>query len=126
MLKLLCLALLISFSLSCSCIMRSDADAFAASDLVFEGKVKKVNLKSEFKQTIKFDVLQTFKGEVTDPMKVNTNGNSAMCGFHFEDDASYVVFAYKTENGKYETNLCSKTQLSNPEIIKLLKGLTKP
>ena len=57
--------------------------------------------------SIEFDVETVWKGAAHETMYLTTNRDSASCGFTFEEDASYVVYAQDDLN----VNRCSRTRL---------------
>jgi hypothetical protein len=60
---------------------------------------------------LEIDVAKSWKGDVEDPMIIWTATNSAACGYNFEEDVSYLVYAYGVEGYGLSTNICSRTQL---------------
>lgn len=58
---------------------------------------------------VTFRVSRVFKGELGEEVTVKTAGNSAACGYGFEEGASYVVYARAQDEG-LSTGLCSGTK----------------
>lgn len=57
--------------------------------------------------SVEFDVETVWKGAVHETMYLTTNRDSASCGFTFEEDASYVVYA----QDDLIVNRCSRTRM---------------
>jgi len=96
--KLLLLAVLTLFSttsVACSCAYPRVDDAFNNSDLVFKGKVVKLESfsSSVFNKAI-FDVHDSYKGKEKDFEIVFTNRSSAACGYHLRQGEEYLVFTF--------------------------------
>ncbi|QPB82762.1 hypothetical protein CWC22_007035 [Pseudoalteromonas rubra] len=102
---------LISFhSLACSCMGYDIEEAFKDYPVVFSGVVESIdtikmkedgwfeysNLKA-----VTLIVEQSYKGMTAEKVKVTTRMDSAACGFPFEEEVKYVVFAIPDENGLF-------------------------
>jgi hypothetical protein len=116
---------LISMTMSCSCIMPLPVqESFANTDVVFLGSV--IGIKTvEFQTTVTFMVHKTYKGlgKKTDQVVVNTGSDSAMCGYYFELNKSYLVYASKYDK-TINVSLCSRTSLLT-DAARDLKVLNK-
>jgi len=98
---------------ACSCIEPPPPlEALAQSDAVFSGKVTVIGQNSDdFSIRFQFAVVDVWKGVTTAETQVITATNSAACGFEFQADERYLVYAYQDENGELNTNICTRTRL---------------
>jgi hypothetical protein len=100
---------------ACSCMQQSQRDAFEQAVAVFEGHVLEVKPSATEPEispvTVRFKVVQAWKGAEGEEVVLNTAANSAMCGYAFAAGKSYLVYASATE-GKLDVSLCSRTQPS--------------
>ncbi|MBO6936175.1 MAG: hypothetical protein JJ863_14455 [Deltaproteobacteria bacterium] len=98
---------------ACSCMQQSPADAAASADAIFEGRVVTVEAPPEGDQStpvrVTVHVTQQWKGVSTEDVELTTAPNSAMCGYNFELDQVYLIYAY-AEDGGLGVSLCSRTQ----------------
>lgn len=125
---------------SCSCIHSTIKNDFVNSDIIFTGKVIKINKgkiidsipssteKGKFyiNQTPRiefvFKVIKFIKGkEKTEFITIVTTGGRTDCGNYFELNSEHLVYSYKTDlnlnsfsNNKVEpyfsTSLCTRTK----------------
>jgi len=107
---------------ACSCLAPGTLlEELNKSDAVFVGKV--IDIKSSSMQReITFERTKIWKGPESVQLVVVTGTNSASCGYGFEEDKEYLVYASLSE-GKYYTDLCSGTKplfLAVQEDIKVL------
>ena len=120
--KIILLSLLISYTLSCSCVISTIQENFNAADRVFEGRVLNKQCGALW-CNVTLKATRSFKGSVHLITRVKTAKDSAMCGFNFTVGKLTVVFADRNENGMLETNMCRGTQLSNAALITQLLAL---
>lgn len=109
-------------SYACSCAQPgAPMDELAISDYVFSGKVKAIidpNKGSMVKSSadlleVQFEVMDTWKGVNETEVIVFTERDSASCGFNFNINEDYLVYA-QNNNGEKKVSLCSRTaQLTN-------------
>lgn len=98
---------------ACSCLPPPPpAQAFAEADAVFMGKVVSFELTGDAysPRLAKFAVTKIWKGELDAVSEILTANNSAACGYYFQVGESYLIYAYKADDGKLHTNLCTRTQ----------------
>lgn len=107
------LALLITIAatdaVACDCVSpAAPKDRFDQASVVFSGKVvaSKVATASKWTTLYRFQVIDRFKGAV--PAEVVLEHEDSDCAFHFEDGASYLVYAYGKE--RLYAQICSATQ----------------
>lgn len=99
------------------------------SDTIFEGTVKRVDLKSVLMETkvgglfsadldqnvptlqVTFDTLKFSKGAEQRQVLLTTGLGGGDCGFEFEIGKKYLVDAYADESGQLSTGICSGTRL---------------
>lgn len=99
----------VSSSYACSCMMPADPlTSMQESDAVFSGKVTQISTGSR-QNTISFEVEKNWKGAENSTIQITTNDTSAACGYNFEEDKEYVVYAYQNENESLAVSLCSRT-----------------
>ena len=58
---------------------------------------------------VTFNVFQVWKGTEGKILTLTTPNSSASCGYEFEENKDYIVYA-RQEEGKLTTSLCSRTQ----------------
>ena len=121
----------------CTCVHPPDvktARDFAkwyadTSDAVFEGTVKRIELKSGFMDAkvgglvpasledqdiilrVTFDMSQSYKGIGQKDVELTTGVGGGDCGFDFESGKQYLVFAFADTSGHLSTGICSGTGL---------------
>ncbi len=99
-----------SLASACSCMAPgTPAEEFANYDVVFQGEVINVN-ENGMSNLVTFDVEKSWKGVWGEEIKINTAKDSAGCGYNFEEDKSYVVYAPLVEE-ELTVTLCSRTAL---------------
>jgi hypothetical protein len=74
--------------------------------------------------TVTFSAVHLYRGEIAADVVVETGLGGGDCGFHFETGESYLVFAWKEENGRLTTSICSGTELLEDAgtDLRLLRG----
>jgi hypothetical protein len=96
-------------------MQQSQRDAFEQAVAVFEGNVLEVKPSATEPETgnvtVRFKVVQAWKGTESEEVVLATPANSAMCGYAFTAGQSYLVYASASE-GKLDVSLCSRTQPS--------------
>jgi hypothetical protein len=119
---------------ACSCSVQTAEQAFEHADAVFEGRVTEVTepagengvVSGADPVRITLSVVRAFKGAATETVELLTSASSAACGFGFEKDQSYLVYANETD-GSLRTGLCSGTKRvedAGPELAALGSGVT--
>lgn len=110
---------------ACSCMqLLSPDEELPNFDAVFSGKVTDMDEKHPtdpiFSSTdpvfVTFDVDTVWKGEKKDTITVKTAQSSASCGFYFEEEQEYVVYASQYDDEYLEVSLCSRTGLLSDAI----------
>ena len=98
---------------ACSCLEESPADAALAADAIFEGRVVAVESPAEGAQgspvRVTVRVTQQWKGVSTEEVELTTAPRSAMCGYAFELDQLYLIYAH-AEGDRLRVSLCSRTK----------------
>jgi hypothetical protein len=102
---------------ACSCAMPGSVEEeLKQKTAVFSGKVIDINrssnvfLQSSEPVQVLFEVNEVWKGSNKSQVIVHTGSDSASCGFEFELNKEYIVYAYG-ENGDLGTGLCERTKL---------------
>ena len=127
---------------ACSCARASTIEHYDHSDIVFVGTVMNTELSTSSYETggiwssinsttiiTTFDVNSKWKGDLNDSISVESNRDGASCGYNFQNNTTYLVFAYDTFDDYPSTSLCSGNQLipdgSEPNFIEyvLLNGI---
>jgi MYXO-CTERM domain-containing protein len=102
---------------ACSCMQQTPEQAAEQADAIFEGRVLTVDAPDPPEQTepvhVTIRVAQQWKGIESEEVEVTTAANSAMCGYNFEVDEVYLVYASRGEDGQLQVSLCSRTQLAD-------------
>jgi hypothetical protein len=108
------------------------------SDTMFEGTVKRVDLKSVLMETkvgdlfsadldqnvpslqVTFDTLKFSKGAEQSQVLLTTGLGGGDCGFDFAIGKKYLVYAYADESGHLSTGICSGTRLLRESQVSVL------
>ncbi|MFO7536714.1 MAG: hypothetical protein R6X32_01490 [Chloroflexota bacterium] len=120
---------------ACSCAPPPPpAEALEQATAVFAGTVTNIDIpggtiiSTADPVAITFQVETVWKGPVEPTLLVTTARDSASCGYHFDLNQSYLVYAYGSERS-LETNLCSRTTRLSPileDLVVLGEGTTPP
>jgi Tol biopolymer transport system component len=100
---------------ACSCLPVTPSDALEAADAVFAGVATEIEMpsgtviSSDDPVQVQFRVQQRWKGSQVQRLTVTTALDSAACGYTFQADQRYLVFAHSVD-GQLTTGLCSGTQ----------------
>jgi len=89
-------------------------ESFANSDAVFLGRVDEIVLADDLSgakvQTTTFRIVKSWKGQREGLIKTKINIQCCVCGYRFEQDYEYLVFAYrKKDSGWLSASICSST-----------------
>jgi hypothetical protein len=119
-------------SYACSCMASRDSvktqitKAYKNSAAIFSGKVisaKQTEDGSYFIFT--FAVNGSWKGKLGKEVTVITAKDSSMCGYRFEDDKEYLVYAHGSVD-ELRVGICSRTaSMSDSSDVKQLAKLKK-
>ncbi|MGH9877062.1 MAG: hypothetical protein ACRD5H_05440 [Nitrososphaerales archaeon] len=95
---------------ACMCALSLNPhDELKKSTAVFYGKVIDVHEDaSGNRYEVRFDVERSWKGVSGETVAIFTALDSDACGYAFEADEKYLVYAYETEGSLY-TTICSRT-----------------
>lgn len=100
---------------ACSCAGPGDAATAARlSSVVFAGRVlgwRTVSGRFGAERAVIFAVEQVWKGKPVRRLEVRTAASTSACGFPFERNHTYFVYAVADERGQLGTALCSRTAL---------------
>lgn len=92
---------------ACSCIRGTPEQYFNDADVVFTGKVLEIEQNWDNEFEVKFEVIERQKLSGTDKtVVVRTALTGAECGYNFQPDVIYVVYALRDGSRLY-TDLCS-------------------
>jgi len=97
---------------ACQCVLPFNAqDELNRSTAVFAGKVTEIH-EDELgnRYEIAFHVERSWKGVSGEAVTIFTALESAACGYTFEADEKYLVYAYENEGSLY-TTICNRTAL---------------
>jgi hypothetical protein len=137
--KILPFAFLIFFlpvlSDACTCVSPTFAEQMKEAVAVFSGKVVQTSQESEGIMRVDLITKKKWKGRVSEKISVYTPDDSAACGYPFQKEVEYLVFATEDPSTKNQTDksllhvsLCSLTKpLSDAaiELGNLNKNVTK-
>ena len=101
----------IGAAFACSCIVDTIENKLNMADVVFTGQVVSVEQYKEY-YDVTFEVGKVYKGDFTVNKTVRTHQSSATCGYHFDLNEDYLVFA-NNDDDVLNTGLCSGTNLLN-------------
>jgi hypothetical protein len=76
---------------------------------IFVGTVTGIEADGDDK-IVNFKVKKTVKGDGSEKVEVRTKADQGLCGFPFEKDKYFIVYASKV-NGVLTVNECSRTNL---------------
>jgi len=121
---------------ACSCVAPGPpCQEYWRADAVFVGLVKAKEIKEEISKTpsgaevrrldaevrVTFTITDAFRGVTGKEVDIFTNNSAAACGYNFERDSVYIVYAheYPKGGGRLFVSSCSRTQKfseSSPDI----------
>jgi hypothetical protein len=110
--SILLLTLCVKYTYQCYCAdIPSPKESFdnSAIPLIFVGTVTDIK-NNPMDNIVTFKVKKVVKGDKTEKVEIKTKSSQALCGFPFEKDKDYIVYAFK-ENGNFTANECSRTNL---------------
>lgn len=101
---------------ACSCIGDVPlCQSFWQADAVFAGEVlsfEKLDDDQLFSRRLaRIRVERAWRGNVQGTVEVRTGAGGGDCGYSFRRGRKYLVYAYKTRDGKLTTGICSPTKL---------------
>lgn len=105
-------------SYACSCFSSSEPrekqieEAYLKAGAVFSGRVISIRQSRTNKSyfTVRFKVAKSWKGASRGVIAIDTEKDSAMCGFYFKNGKKYLVYAHG-KSGDFSTNNCSRTMM---------------
>ena len=110
-------------SYACSCMSYDIDKDYEKYEVVFIGKVIKVEKQLSVDSSflfpykfikVKFEVQKQYRGLEESKFEIITPNDPASCGYLFKKGTEYAVFAsHNKEKGKYEVRSCSPTIRAN-------------
>lgn len=99
---------------ACSCMTQAPREAIEQAAAVFEGYVESIETAEAaegvpIEHRVRLRVVRTWKDAATEALVVTTAGDSAACGYPFEQGRSYLVYAF-AQDGGLAVSLCGRTQ----------------
>ena len=99
---------------ACSCVPNPPPrEALDQAAVVFAGRVLEIRQINDDEGFPLLDVTlwveQSFKGFFIETVNVFTARDSATCGFPFQKDERYLIYAHEDEDGTLHVSLCSRT-----------------
>lgn len=98
---------------ACSCIEIKPPQAeYEQSNAVFSGKIVDLETTDDRypSKVATFDVHTVWKGISHDTVKITTGMGGADCGYPFEENEDYLVYAYGEEGIELGASSCSQTK----------------
>jgi hypothetical protein len=127
--KVIIVLSMFGFLYPCSCTEPpSPEEAFEDADVVFSGLVTNIVLDdSGYYYEVTFQVIDVWKGEGLEEITVLTETYSDTCGYNFQINHEYLVYAYNYDWGIY-TNICTRTNLLEyaSEDLEFLNSFDNP
>lgn len=80
-----------------------------SASAVFSGTVLKIERISDSRNSVTFDVERLWKGIDSPEIKVLTGNRGGDCGYVFEVNIAYLVYAFGSDDGELGTTICSRT-----------------
>jgi hypothetical protein len=117
---------------ACSCISPEPPQtALGKATAVFSGRVADIDEPAFPTNTLQpvhvtLNVERSWKGPLTDEIEVRTAISSASCGFTFEENQEYLVYA-NGDPDDLEVSLCSRTtplQNASADLAAFGRGIT--
>jgi len=95
---------------ACSCVRtRMTLDGILRHDIVFVGRVFRIEETQDFNKVVYFQVSEVWKGDLDELVVVATHYNSAGCGVDFEMDEYFFVTADDGQKYRFLADRCSRT-----------------
>ena len=102
---------------SCSGERRPPCQAAWNADVVFAGTVRSIDVIKEetaggtriLETVVRFDVDRPFINAAAGPVEIVSEGLST-CAYRFVAGQKYVVYAWKLDDGRLSTGICSRTR----------------
>jgi len=110
--NILFISVLIGFAYPCSCLEPPPPEeAYEEADVVLSGKVLNMDLdESGYYFEVSIQTIDVWKGDVLDEIIILTETSSDACGYNFQINDEYLIYAYSYNSGIY-TNICTRTNL---------------
>ena len=110
--NILFISVLIGFAYPCSCLEPPPPEeAYEEADVVLSGKVLNMDLdESGYYFEVSIQTIDVWKGDVLDEIIILTETSSDACGYEFQINNEYLIYAYNYNGGVY-TNICTRTNL---------------
>ena len=108
---LLLIVLFPTLSYPCTCAYPTFEEQWKKASVVFQGKVLRIQPHTDGVLRVDLEVEKVWKGPALTKISVTTPDNSAACGYTFEIDAEYLVYADGTKSP--DVGLCSRTRLKS-------------
>lgn len=93
---------------ACTCVFPSFEEQMKIATRVFTGKVIDVTQQEDGISKINLKTTKTWKGNPKETISVYTSSDTAACGYPFEPDEEYLVYA--TGDQRLNVSLCSRTK----------------
>lgn len=128
-----------SVAVACSCAgPRPPCEYYGKTAAIFLGRVvgsaqRKSYVDDKGNKTvydvgsIRFLVQENYKGAEGYEVEIHSGTGGGDCGYWFLRNESYVVYAYRTDEGQLWTSICSRTKLAihASEDLEFLRGVSK-
>ena len=111
---------------ACTCAKpKSPEGALEQSTAVFAGKVTGIKI-NDSRLAATFDVDRTWKGISSEPVEVKSSTQDTACGYFFEEDKEYLVYAHGETELDLNTSSCGRTkplETALADLVVLGEGL---
>ncbi len=122
-----------SITIACQCWREENPkSALENFDAVFTGKVIQIDKLENFNYAVIIQTNRIFKGDLNETVIVNTSQSGFSCGYNFEKDEEYLVYARKISNITFKpskelfVDLCSVEKISNAtDDLNILENIEK-
>jgi len=100
----------------CSCVRPNTTEIeMSKADAVLIGEVLGKSQDETYQiYEVALKVKKSYKGHFDEEIIIRTGMDSASCGFAFEENKTYLIYAYQHEResgGYFSTGICSRTKL---------------
>lgn len=102
----------VASALACSCMIQwTPTELYDESDLVFAGRIQSITPHANgYDVQVVVQTHAVWKGLVQSSYTLVTPAEESMCGYPFEVDQEYFIYAEDSGDGSYYTHLCGRNR----------------